>query len=310
MVKAEGQFGEAMAGASKKEKARLQRSHGLAGSLALMGISNVRSGAALALGAANPSEAAAVMRWDLVNPWARLYELSSTHPLTALRVRALNADAEAMHLAPQYPLPVDQRIHWGNFPLEAVLWAAPWVSVVALGTVFFAANWMAGHGIVLPFATEPALLIFAGATWILRTLYRYHGEYQPAAIGRLIEDVEVSEMRPRAVRLQGEILGRGVPGAFWSPDLVLRDATGMLLVLYRQSIPFARLLFAITAAEEYIGKNVTIEGWFRRGLRPYVEMSTLSDQDGQTRRSYSRWVQYALAALVVIVGCLWLAALK
>ena len=36
-----------------------------------MGISNVRSGAALALGGANPAEAATVMQWDLVNPWAR-----------------------------------------------------------------------------------------------------------------------------------------------------------------------------------------------------------------------------------------------
>jgi hypothetical protein len=64
-----------------------------------MGISNVRSGSAMALGKANPVEAAAVMKWDLVNPWARFYELSSTHPLTALRVHELNLDAAAMHQA-------------------------------------------------------------------------------------------------------------------------------------------------------------------------------------------------------------------
>jgi len=59
----------------------------------------VRSGSALALAQANPMEAAAVMKWDLVNPWARFYELSSTHPLTALRVRELNRQAETMHQA-------------------------------------------------------------------------------------------------------------------------------------------------------------------------------------------------------------------
>ncbi len=308
MVKAEGEYGEAMSSASKKEKARLQRSHSLVGSLALMGISNVRSGAALALGGANPSEAAAVMRWDLVNPWARLYELNSTHPLTALRVRALNRDAVAMHQAPQYPLPADRQIHWGAFPLEAVLWAAPWVAGAVLGSAFLLRRWLAGHGIEPPPNAEAALLMFAGATWILRTWYRYHGEFQPAMIGRLIEDVEVSEMRPRAVRLEGEILGRGVPGAFWSPDLVLRDSTGMLFVLYRQSIPFARFLFAMTAAETYIGQKVTIEGWFRRGLRPYVEMSTLAGEDGSTHRAYSRWVQYALATAAIGAGWLWLVA--
>ncbi len=308
MVKAEGEFGEAMASASKKEKARLQRRYALTGSLALMGISNVRSGAAVALSGADPSEAAAVMRWDLVNPWARLYELNSTHPLTALRVRALNNEAQEMHLVPRYPLPLDQRIAWGSFPLEVVLWAAPWVSVAALISDFFLNEWLASHGIALGFNTLPALLIFAGATWILRTWYRYHGEFQPATVGRLIEDVEVSEMRPRAVRLEGEILGRGVPGAFWSPDLVLRDSTGILFVLYRQSIPFARLLFAMGGAADYIGQKVTIEGWFRRGLRPYVEMSTLTGEDGRTRRAYSRWIQFSLAALAIAAGLLLLRA--
>src|SRR5690349_846124 len=112
-------------------------------------------------------------------------------------------------------------------------------------------------------------------------------------------------MRPRAVRLEGEIIGNGVPGVFWCADLILRDATGMLFVLYRQSIPLARLLFALRA-EEYIVQKVVIEGWFRRGLRPYIEMSSLMDENGRTHRTYSRWVQHALAAATVAVGWLWL----
>jgi heat shock protein HtpX len=112
-------------------------------------------------------------------------------------------------------------------------------------------------------------------------------------------------MRARAVRLSGEIVGRGIPGAFWSPDLVLRDDTGMLFVLYRQSIPFARFLFALNA-DEYIGQRVTIEGWYRRGLRPYVEMSSLATQDGKMSRAWSRWVQYLLAAGAMAAGYLWL----
>jgi hypothetical protein len=77
--------------------------------------------------------------------------------------------------------------------------------------------------------------------------------------------------------------------------------------LYRQSIPFARLLFAL-GADDVIGQQVTIEGWFRRGLRPYIEMSTLTTDQGQTRRAWSRWVQYLLAAAAVVGGYLWLAA--
>jgi heat shock protein HtpX len=305
MVRADGEYNEALQ--DKERRAAARRAQRIAGAVAVMGISNVRSGAALALGGADPMAAAAVMRWDLVNPWARLYELSSTHPLTALRVRALNQDATAMNQAVQYPLPEDRRIHWGRFPLEVLLWVTPWLSAAALAATLWRPQWFAVlvSGPALD-AARPLLLIVLGVAWVLRISYRYRGRFADASVGSLLEDVEVSEMRPRAVRLKGEILGRGVPGAFWSADLVLRDATGILFVLYRQSIPFARFLFALTEAENYIGRQVEIEGWFRRGLTPYVEMGRLTGEDGAIHRSYSRWIQYLAAGVAVVVAFLWL----
>ena len=167
-------------------------------------------------------------------------------------------------------------------------------------------SWLSFLGIVLPPDAKPLLLISTGVAWMFRVLYRYRGSFEDAKIGSLLEDVEVSQMRPRAVRLRGEILGRGAPGAFWSPDLVLRDSTGIIFVLYRQSIPFARFLFALSAAENFIGQQVVIEGWFRRGLAPYVEMSKLTGKASASRRAYSRWVQLVLAAIAVVLGWLWL----
>ena len=305
MVRAEGESKEALNSEDKERQAAARRAQRLSGAVAVMGISNIRSGSALALSGADPAVASAVMRWDLVNPWARLYELSSTHPLTALRVRALNQDAAAQHQAVPYPLPEDQRIRWKGFPFEVLIWGTPWLATAALLTSFWLPEWFA----FLEGGTataRPLLLIVLGITWILRVSYRYRGRFEDASVGSLLEDVEVSQMRPRAVRLQGEIVGRGLPGAFWSPDLVLRDSTGILFILYQQSIPFARFLFAITEAENYIGRQVVIEGWFRRGLTPYIEMAQLTGEDAATHRSYSRWVQYVLAALSVVVGLLWL----
>ncbi len=307
LVRAEGEFAEKMQFGTRQQKKEVRREQRLGGALAVMGISNVQSGAALALGGANPSEAAAVMRWDLVNPWARMYELNSTHPLTAFRVLALNRDTAALHQSTEYPLPADQRVEWGRFPLELVLWAAP---VVAAWAIFFESTMThlpAGIDWSAEFTAK--MLIFTGAAWILRTWYRYHGEFEPASIGTLIRDTQVSQMQARAVRVEGEIVGRGVPGAFWSPDLVLRDETGMLFILYRQTIPFARLLFALNAAD-YIGQRVTIEGWFRRGLRPYIEMSKLSTSEGKTNRAWSRWVQVLLALGAMAGGYFWLSAIR
>jgi hypothetical protein len=138
-------------------------------------------------------------------------------------------------------------------------------------------------------------------------------------------------MRPKAVELRGEIVGNGYPGAFWSPDLVLKDETGLMFLLYQSSMPFGRLFFAVSGADSFIGEQVVVKGWYRRGLRPYVELSgltvtvtkvegisgTISFFSDLTRnatmtrlplhqRSYSLWIQFAVSAAVTATGLVWL----
>jgi hypothetical protein len=306
MVKADGEYKEALS--RKSVDGEMKRDYRVAGSLAVMGISNLHSGAALALSGTDAASAAAVMRWDLVNPWARLYELNSTHPLTALRVRELNRQSENANQAAMYPLPTDERVKWGGFPIEVLVWGVPIACIVAFWIVAFVPEWFSYFGIALPEATKPVLLIAGGIGWLLRVAYRYRGRFEDATVASLLQDTEVSQMRPRAVRLRGEIVGRGVPGAFYSPDLVLRDASGIIFLLYRQTIPLARFFFAISEADDYIGETVEVEGWFRRGLRPYVEMSQVKGEHVAMRHTYSRWVQCALALAAIVVGWYWLHA--
>lgn len=40
------------------------------------------------------------MQWDLWNPWARFYEIHSTHPLVARRLEALADHAAALGQEP------------------------------------------------------------------------------------------------------------------------------------------------------------------------------------------------------------------
>jgi Zn-dependent protease with chaperone function len=337
MVKADGEFQEKLKTGSSEEKKRSRRAQQLGGAGSLLGIANLKSSQSLAIAVANPEQAAAVMRWDLVNPWSRFYQLGSTHPLTAFRVRALNRDSEAMHQQVRYPLPgaqlSDRKLRFLLFPFEFLVWVAPWICGFLFLFQSEAVRAAARMHFHLPFLPRPWLLIALGVTWMLRIAYRYRGTFADSKIQPLIEDTEVSQMRPRAVVLRGEIVGNGVPGAFWSPDLVLRDESGMMFLLYRASIPFARLFFAMTNADRFIGEQVTLEGWYRRGLRPYVEISKLtahvtradagpgpvtlfgqSSRDATftaetlTQRSYSRWIQYALAAAATAAGIIWLRA--
>jgi len=305
MIRQDGEYQKAKEEGSKEEKAYWNRERKLGGALGLMGISNLRSGQSLAL-AANPADAAAVMRWDLTNPWARLYELNSTHPLTALRVREMSRHALKLNQVSRYGAPDDRPIQWGTFPLQLLIWSASFLCIGALLTMWWFPGALSYLGIKLSPSAEPALLIAAGVMWLVRVAYRYHGKFQDATVGSLLIDTEVSQMRPRAVRLRGKIRGRGEPGAFWSPDLVLRDETGIIFLLSRQSIPFARLLFGVSEAESYVGQEVVVEGWFRRGLTPYVELSRLTGENQRSHRMISRWVQCAVAIAAILAGLIWL----
>jgi hypothetical protein len=296
-----------------------------------MGIASASHSDALALGTNSPEDAARVMRWDLVNPWARFYELSSTHPLTAMRLRALNREAKAQGQNVLYSLPLEERVRWEGFPIEFLFWAAPLVC----GFLFFSWEWLGRdlrhRGIVAPPHFMAWLLVGLGVTWAARIAFRYRGNFQRKQVVELLEDLNVSQMRPRAVEIEGEIVGHGLPGAFWSPDLVLRDETGLMFLLYRSSIPLGRLLFALRSADRMVGERVTVQGWYRRGLKPYIEMSrveaTLSKASSETgpislfgkdgargpleyekivERSYSRWIQLAASAACTAVGIFWL----
>jgi Zn-dependent protease with chaperone function len=299
--------------------------------VSLLGIMGASNGAALALGLNSPEDAARVMRWDLSNPWARFYELGSTHPLTAFRLRALNKEALAQGQSVQYPLPENTRVRWTGFPVEFFFWAAPLVCGFLLISHLWVGHRLAGLGYSLPATLDAWLLVFLGITWGARIAYRYRGKFCRAKVAELLEDLTVSQMRPRAIEITGEIIGQGEPGAFWSPDLVLKDETGLMFLLYRSSMPFGRLFFALTDVDRVMGEKVTVKGWYRRGLKPYIEISRIdaeltscrggsgpitlfgdstSESSQQSEhlvsRSYSRWIQTAAAALCTAIGLAWL----
>jgi len=321
-------------GSSADEKKDAKRSLQFGHSLSLMGIAAASGGEALTLVSNTPEAAAKVMRWDLVNPWARFYELGSTHPLTAMRLKALNRDSATMGQRGAYPLPEGARVSWAGFPVEFLFWVAPLACGFVLASYLWIGKSLRAMGYQPPQHFVAWLLIALGVTWAARIAFRYRGSFAPVQVGNLLEDMEVSQMRPRAVELDGEIIGHGIPGAVWSADLVLQDSTGMMFLYYRSSIPFGRLAFALRSADRLIGERVKVRGWYRRGLKPYVEVARVEARVSKARkgrgmttlfagkdasapieyeelveRSYSQWIQLGLSAACVALGAMWLLGL-
>jgi Zn-dependent protease with chaperone function/Zn-finger nucleic acid-binding protein len=252
------------------------------------------------------------MQWDLWNPWATFYELNSTHPLVAHRLQYLSDQAAAMGQEPY--IVFDRRkpeSYWDDFAVDLLVMFLPLLLFLlglglAVGLGGAAAfGILPGAAILGPKAVLALFglpLLGLGVGMLAKTLLVYRGDhFAPLAVAGLLHKVKVSNVRPVPARLRGTIIGRGVPGLIWSEDFVMRDATGILFLDYRQPLRIWEWLFGLFRAGEFAGKPVEVTGWFRRAPLPYLELKSIT-VDGVTRNSYARHARYAWAILVAVLG--------
>jgi heat shock protein HtpX len=240
------------------------------------------------------------MRWDLWNPWGMVYELSSSHPLPAKRIRALERQAESMGRAPRFSFrAVQPESYWDEFLLDLIANYLPLVGF-AVGLAVGAAAYLVfgmrvGAGGVF-------LIVLAAAWWIKRG-YSYPTDFsKPLKVRELLATVKVSAVRSVPGTLGGRIIGRGVPGLFYSEDLVLQDDTGFIILDYRQPLRILEFLFGWTRAEKLIGQSGTAVGWYRRSPRPCFEMRKLTLENGTSVTSYFYPFTQALVYLTLAIG--------
>ena len=148
---------------------------------------------------------------------------------------------------------------------------APVGAIFQSPTVSFLANiGLARYGILL-----------AGIGLLIRLSRSFGNDYKPASIADLVGEVKVSHIRCIPVEIEGTVIGRGVPGLFWSKDLVMQDETGFITLIYRQPIGLLETLFGAFKADSLVGKKGTFRGWFRRGPSPYLELKEAQFESGE-----------------------------
>jgi len=248
------------------------------------------------------------MQWDLWNPWARWFELHSTHPLIARRIRASSWTAKKLGVEPTFPMTAPpKQMAWTAFATDLGFLLAPYAGFVigallGIGRDFTApGNLLIGGTVVSRWALVPLL---AGLGWMARLAYSYGKGFQRRTIVDLVGELEVSHIHSIPVEVEGQVIGRGVPGLFWSKDLVMQDETGFTTLIYRQPIGFLETLFGLFKAEGMIGRRGTFKGWYRRGPAPYIELSNAQFDDGQSVNCYYRTYLWVLATTTTVAGVL------
>jgi heat shock protein HtpX len=254
-----------------------------------MGIFDPQVAQSLALasagtGAVSAASMESAMKWDLWNPWAGLYELASSHPLPAKRIKALEKQTQAMGGTPRFSFRAQRpESYWDEFLVDVVVNYLPLIGLFA--GIAAALLFNLALGLSVGFLGITLFTLCAG--WWLKRRFSYRHTFDAKqTVQGLIDMVKVSRIRSIPCTIKGKIIGRGVPGLFYSDDLVMQDQTGFIILDYRQPIRIFEFLFGWIKAEKLIGKQGEAVGWYRRAPRPYFEMRELRLEGDEVVKSY------------------------
>ena len=261
--------------------------------------------------------------WDLYQPWAKFAEITSTHPLPAKRIKELSyMSLKEFKTPPKVDLSqakVEFEKQMGKSALdeflgELILYIMPkfifWTWLVS-GGILFLTNFditkfspvFSSYGSFLAFS-----FVAAGIFQLIQNSFKYNSNFEEHQIVDLIGTIKVSPIRPVPTVTKGFVIGRGVPGLFWSEDIVIRDENGIMYIDYDFGIGFINTLFGIFKAEKLKGQNVEITGWYRRNPSPYLQVHKIKLLDG-SGKSYGNYKQafwrFAGIFLIVLGALLW-----
>ena len=231
-----------------------------------------------------PEATANAMLFDVYNPWAKLVELSSTHPLTGKRIQALadiarekrqafqEIDIEAAARAAK----VDRGALWRKFLRELALPVLPTLTLIA-GVSY---GLFSGSQVIALLAV-PAMLL----AWALLIPLTY--PFSPPVdtdVASLMGDVAASPIVGRPVRLRGEVIGRANAGSVIGEDTIFGDTTGRTTIDFRSLWGTGGDIWAgLRRIKPHIGAKGEVTGWFRRSMGGYVIISELNTTAGRLK---------------------------
>jgi Zn-dependent protease with chaperone function len=260
--------------------------------------------------------------WDLYNPWAKYYQFLSTHPLPARRIQRLNDQCEFYGKKPEIDFSHAKEIKeqqagktlWDQFLFDIFMKALPTLIFLALLAVTIVWLFALAEIITISWLNEYVILMMwaigfyiIGFGSIIKTKFMYKSGFEAKRVVDLVTNVKASPMRSVPAIMEGKIIGRGIPGYYFSEDMYFQDETGLLYVDYRYGIGFVDFIHSIKKIRNMVGQRVRIKGWYRRGPSPYIQVDTIETEMGRRHRNYAKHLRYfwAVLAFILGLGCLY-----
>ncbi len=219
--------------------------------------------------------------FDLKSPWAWIAELTSTHPLTGKRIKALMKFTDK----PYYDLekienqfPVDNsRLYGGFWKDVSLLVLVKFLPVIGLvGGLFWGLVFANPDAVWI--LTISWLILGLGLSLLINTNMRYGDTTEnPTTVLDTMWDIYASPVRWKHVSLEGTIIWKGIPGYIFSEDMMFQDKTWLIYLDYQSKIPLiGNLIFSLTKVKALIDTSVKTTGWFFRGVSSNIVIDELT----------------------------------
>ena len=297
-----------------KSRVRALRGMGIFDPRAARGLGIISVGAS---GTFTKEAVQAAAAWDLYNPWAKYYQARSTHPLPAKRILRLNQQCENYGVKPEIDFTHAKEIkeeQAGKSMLDEFLSD---VFIKLLPTLIFIA--MIGITILWIFdlvgfltatLTLSNLILFwaigfyiIGFGSIIKTRYMYKTGFEAKRVVELVTNIKVSPVRTVPAIVEGKIIGKGIPGYYFSNDMYFQDDTGLMYIDDRFGIGIVDLIHSFSRVRKLMGQRVRIKGWYRRGPIPYIQVNTIEVIGTERRyKNYARHLRFLWAVLEFSIG--------
>ena len=246
--------------------------------------------------------------FDLKSPWAFLAELSSTHPLSGKRIGALMKQT----LAPKYDLAsieaklqidTNRLYRWFARDLTLVIIArlAPWIlgliTLIALLALHIPIEW--GFLFVVT-----GFLVGIVVSMLIKLSMMYPANQdEPTTILEAMGDIYASPVRGRKISLEGQLVGRWIPGYIFSEDMLMQDKTGLIYVDYESRFGWiGNLFYSLKKAAENIGKDVRTSGWFFRDMSSRIVADRITGEGIDLKGGVRLWMLIGIMFMTVVSG--------
>jgi Zn-dependent protease with chaperone function len=287
---------------------------------------------AIILGSSSPQTPfEAALNWECTNPYRDWLIITASHPLMGERSHLLARYAHFWKLGTELDLPTltppirDNKARLsklGNSYKALPLLQSALLYGLVLGVVLRVVLWLIGQigdflniwqviwmhnaRAFLPFLNACVLIAFS--LTIFLWINRYFPDIKPSTVqtepnlGDFFAEPTTLPPDSQPVQLTGKLLGRRGLLNWLGQDLILQTSTGLVKLHFFSYLgPFGNFLPQSTRPSDLVNQQVTVTGWFRRGVTPWIDIETLRTQGGRvTRANYPIWI-----TMLALIAAAW-----